>query len=254
VELQQVSFRYQPGAPPAVNDVSLQIAAGQFVAIVGRSGSGKSTLAHLLTALYRPEGGRILFDGNDLQEMDLGSLRQQLGVVNQSFALFGATIRENICLADASLPLEEVERAARLACLHEEIVAMPLGYNTPLGDRGGALSGGQRQRVALARALIRRPKLLLLDEATSALDAETERQVQASLEGLRCTRVVIAHRLSSVRRADLIVVMDGGRLVASGNHHSLLQEGGLYADLVAAQLEEAPALPGGRRRSGTESA
>jgi ATP-binding cassette, subfamily B, bacterial len=243
VALEHVSFRYQPEAPLAVNDVSLRIHPGQFVAIVGRSGSGKTTLAHLLTALYRPAAGRILFDGTELGELDLGSLRQQLGVVNQSFALFGATIRENICLADASLPMADVERAARLACIHEEIAAMPLGYNTPLGDRGGALSGGQRQRVALARALIRRPKLLLLDEATSALDAETERRVQAALEGLACTRVVIAHRLSTVRRADLILVMDGGRLVASGTHQSLLSEGGVYAELVAAQLEEAGALP-----------
>jgi ABC-type bacteriocin/lantibiotic exporter with double-glycine peptidase domain len=210
------------------------------VAIVGKSGSGKTTLAHLLAGLHRPEAGRIAFDGLDAAGLDLASVRRQLGVVNQSFALFGATVRDNIALSDGALPLAAVERAARLACIHEEIAAMPLGYHTPLGDRGTALSGGQRQRVALARALVRQPRILLLDEATSALDAATEQRVQESLEQLACTRVVIAHRLSTVRRADLILVMEAGVLVQAGDHQTLLAREGPYARLVAAQLEGGP--------------
>jgi ATP-binding cassette subfamily B protein len=158
-------------------------------------------------------------------------------VVNQNLGLFGLSIRDNISLADPGLPLADVERAARLAAIHDDIAALPLGYNTPLSDRGGAISGGQRQRLALARALVRRPAVLLLDEATSALDAATERQVQQSLDGLACTRLVIAHRLSTIRRADLILVMDGGRIVESGDHQTLLANGGAYASLIAAQLE-----------------
>ncbi len=166
-------------------------------------------------------------------------MRRQFGVVNQNLALFGLSIRDNISLADPGLPLEAVERAARLAAIHDDIAAMPLGYNTPLSDRGGAISGGQRQRLALARALVRRPAVLLLDEATSALDAATERQVQQSLDGLACTRVVIAHRLSTVKRADVILVMDQGRIVESGDHQTLLARGGAYTALIAAQLEAA---------------
>jgi len=240
IRLDQVSFRYHPQAPLALDGVSVEIRPGQFVAIVGKSGSGKTTLAHLLAGLHRPEAGRIAFDGLDAAGLDLASVRRQLGVVNQSFALFGATVRDNIALSDGALPLAAVERAARLACIHEEIAAMPLGYHTPLGDRGTALSGGQRQRVALARALVRQPRILLLDEATSALDAATEQRVQESLEQLACTRVVIAHRLSTVRRADLILVMEAGVLVEAGDHQTLLAREGPYARLVAAQLEGGP--------------
>jgi ATP-binding cassette, subfamily B, bacterial len=252
IRLEDVTFRYHPQAAPAVVEVSAEIRPGQFVAVVGPSGSGKTTLAHLLTGLYRPQAGRVLFDGRDAATLDLGELRRQLGVVNQSFALFGTTIRENIALADPALPLAEVERAARLACLHEEIAALPLGYNTPLLDRGTALSGGQRQRVALARALVRQPRILLLDEATSALDAATERQVQGALQTLDCTRVVIAHRLSTVRAADLILVMEEGALVEAGDHQTLLDQGGAYARLVAAQLETSEERPGEMVRPGPQ--
>ena len=244
IRLERVSFRYQPGGPLVLSDVSLDIAPGQFVAIVGRSGSGKTTLANVILGLHPPESGRVLFDGLDLRAVDLRSVRQQLGVVNQSFGLFGLSIRENLTLIDPSLPLAAVERAARLACVHDDILDLPLGYETPLGDRGTSLSGGQRQRLALARALVRQPAVLLLDEATSALDAETEHQVQASLAGLACTRIVIAHRLSTVKRADVILVVEagagGGTIVESGSHASLLAAGGAYARLVAAQLEEDP--------------
>jgi ABC-type bacteriocin/lantibiotic exporter with double-glycine peptidase domain len=238
IELQRVSFRYDRRAPLAVREVDLRIEPGQWVAIVGRSGSGKTTLANLVLGLCPPGEGRVLFDGVDLQDLDLGSVRQQIGVVNQNVALFGSTIRENIALFDPGASLAEVEAAARLACIHEEIAALPMGYDTLLLDRGSAISGGQRQRLALARALLRRPAILLLDEATSALDTVTEEQVHRSLHSQRCTRLVIAHRLSTIRDADLILVMDQGRVVDSGAHQQLLARNGIYSNLVRAQLAD----------------
>jgi ABC-type bacteriocin/lantibiotic exporter with double-glycine peptidase domain len=237
IALDHVSFRYTADGPLVVDDVSLEIRPRQVVAIVGRSGAGKSTLANLILGLYRPSSGRILFDQFDLAGLDLRSVRQQFGIVNQNVSLFASTVRDNISLADPSMSLESVQKAARRACIHDDVEAMPLGYSTLLGDRGSSLSGGQRQRLALARALVREPAVLLLDEATSALDAATERKVQQSLDLLECTRVIIAHRLSTVRRADLILVMEKGRLVEVGDHATLVARGGHYAALVASQLE-----------------
>lgn len=239
IELEHVSFRYSAQGPLVVQDVSVRVEPGQFVAIVGRSGAGKSTLASLLLGLYLPSSGRVLFDGADLSELDLHSVRGQLGVVPQEPAFFGSTVRGNIALADPSSALEPVIEAARRAQIHDEVMAMPMGYDTPLVDRGASLSGGQRQRLALARALLRNPAVLLLDEATSHLDAITERGVQEALAALNCTRIVIAHRLSTVADADLILVMDDGRLVESGRHEELLLRGGVYSELVRAQVEKA---------------
>jgi ATP-binding cassette, subfamily B, bacterial len=236
VEVENVSFRYGQHGRPVLDGVSLRIEPGQFVAIVGASGSGKTTLANLIVGLYRPASGRVLFDGNDLTELNLRSVRRQVGIVNQRLNLFGATIRENISLSDPSMSLEEVVQAAKLAHIHEDIEKMPLKYNTTLMEGGSSVSGGQKQRLALARALASRPAILLLDEATSALDAVTEGKVQASLAAQRCTRIVIAHRLSTVRSADVIVVMDSGRIVESGSHEDLLSRQGAYARLVAAQM------------------
>jgi ABC-type bacteriocin/lantibiotic exporter with double-glycine peptidase domain len=236
ITLERVTFRYNPSTPDVVREVSIAIEPGQMVAIVGHSGSGKSTLASLLLGLYSPSEGRILYDGRDLMQLDVRAVRRQLGIVNQRAYLFGGSVRSNIALAEPEIASADVERAARLAHIHDEIMAMPMGYDSVLLDGGASLSGGQRQRVAIARALVHRPAILLLDEATSALDAVTEQTVQRNLAALSCTRVVIAHRLSTIQKADLILVMREGRLVEQGTHATLLAAAGEYALLVAAQM------------------
>jgi ATP-binding cassette, subfamily B, bacterial len=236
ITLDRVSFRYGTQAPLVVRDVSIRIEPGQMVALVGRSGSGKSTLANLLLGLYLPTAGRVLFDDEDMAELDVRAVRSQIGIVTQQPYLFATTLRANIALSDPTLPLDAVIDASRRARIHDEIAAMPMRYESLLTDRGATLSGGQRQRVAIARALVRKPAILLLDEATSALDAVTEAEVQAELDALRCTRIVIAHRLSTIAKADVILVMDEGRVVEHGRHDDLLRAGGFYARLVAAQV------------------
>lgn len=236
ITLEDVSFRYTPMRPFAVRAVSLEIEPGSFVALVGSSGAGKSTLAMLLTGLYRPTSGRVLYDGMDLEGLELASLRRQLGIVLQQPYLFSESIRNNIALGDEGLPLHRIVEAAKKAHIHDFVQTLPLGYDSTLSDGGASLSGGQRQRLALARALVRRPSILLLDEATSHLDAESEREVLEELERLRATRLVIAHRLSTVVRADKILVMENGEIVEHGRHDELLARQGRYAELVRAQL------------------
>jgi len=238
ITLRRVSFRYGPLAPHVVDDVSVDIQPGQFVAVVGCSGAGKSTLASLFLGLHRPSAGQILYDGVDMNELDLRGLRQQVGVVIQQHSLFAMSIRDNIALADPTLPLEAIIEAARMTEIHDEIMAMPLGYQTMLVDRGASVSGGQRQRIALARAVVRRPAILLLDEATSALDTLTEQRIQRALAALRCTRIVVAHRLSTIVGADLILVMDQGKIVEAGRHDQLLRQGGLYQRLVTSRTRD----------------
>jgi ATP-binding cassette subfamily B protein len=235
VALEGVSFRYSPVARRAVRDATVEIAPGEFVAIVGRTGCGKSTLAGLLIGLLRPTEGRVLYDNADLRELDVRELRRQVGVVTQHAYLFAGTIRSNIALGDPSLPASAITEAAKLASIHDDILAMPMGYDTPLADAGGLLSGGQRQRVALARALAAKPRLLLLDEATSALDPLTEKAVYGCLASLGCTRIVIAHRLSTIAAASQVLVMEDGRIVERGRHAELVGRDSLYRRMVQAQ-------------------
>ncbi len=238
IELREISFGYSANSSSAgVQGVSVKIEPGQKVAIVGPSGAGKSTLAKLLLGLYRPSSGKILFDGVDISGYDLRSVRRQCGIVTQRSHLFSGTIRENISLNDPGIPLNAVIEASKLACLHRDVTGMPMGYETVLADGGSSISGGQRQRVALARALVNRPSVVLLDEATSELDAVTEAEAHRNLSGLNCTRIVIAHRLSTITDADLILVMNNGKLVEQGTHRELLENAGQYARLIAAQVD-----------------
>ncbi len=234
VTLKNVSFKYGEQAPLVVQDVSLDITPGMSVALVGPSGSGKSTLLNLLAGLYKPISGDVQYDGRGLHEMDLRAIRQQIGIVPQHPFIFGGTLRENVALTAPGATLDRISAACKTSCLHDDIAEMPMGYDTVVSDGGGSLSGGQRQRIAIARAVIRNPGLMLLDEATSALDNSTEKNVIQHLERQRCTRITVAHRLSTVRNSDLIVVMDKGRIVEQGTHDQLLVKGGLYTKLVQA--------------------
>ena len=237
LELSGVSFSYDPHGPLVLDDVSFAVEPGQKVALVGRTGSSKSTLALLLLGLYQPTGGTIRYDGTPLADLGVHGVRRQFGVVLQEPFLFSGSIRANISLNDPSMPLDQVIEAAVLAGVHDEIERMPMRYDTLLGEGGSGMSGGQRQRLALARALAVTPTFLLLDEATSHLDMATEAVVDANLSALACTRIVIAHRLSTVQNADQILVLDQGRIVECGRHEELLEIGGHYAGLVRTQLE-----------------
>ncbi|MCC7183408.1 MAG: type I secretion system permease/ATPase [Rhodocyclaceae bacterium] len=234
IEFDQVSFRYRPDGPEVLRGINLTIDPGQVIGVVGRSGSGKSTLARLVQRLYVPERGRVLVDGMDLALADASSLRRQIGVVLQENVLFNRSIRENIALADPGAPLEAVMEAAKLAGAHEFILELPEGYDNLVGEHGSTLSGGQRQRIAIARALITQPRILIFDEATSALDYESERIIQQNMKAI-CkgrTVIVIAHRLSAVRSADRILVLDRGQVVEQGTHAELLaHEVGHYSRL-----------------------
>jgi ABC-type bacteriocin/lantibiotic exporter with double-glycine peptidase domain len=236
ITLADVSFRYSGDGPDALSGISLTVAPGEKIAIVGGSGSGKSTLARLILGLYDPTGGEISYGSTPLTDIDLGHLRRQCGVVTQDADIFSGSVLTNIALAKPEAPLDDVVAAARLAAIHDDVMRMPMGYETILGEGGSGLSGGQRQRIALARAVVHRPRVLVLDEATSHLDATTEAVVHENLSGLDCTRIVIAHRLSTVLDADRILVLDHGRIVEEGDHDHLVARGGAYAELVGQQL------------------
>jgi ATP-binding cassette subfamily B protein len=236
ISLDGVTFRYGEAARAAVSDVSVACPAGSKIALVGRTGSGKSTLAKLMLGLYRPTEGSVAFDGTPLDELDLRLLRRQCGVVMQESRVFSGTLYDNIAFATPEATEGDVVRAAVMAEIHDEIVAMPMGYATTLSEGGGGLSGGQQQRLAIARAVLGRPRILMFDEATSQLDAATEHAIHRNVRALGCTMIVIAHRLSTVRDADLILVLEDGVVAEAGRHLELLARGGCYAKLVAAQL------------------
>ena len=237
VRLAQVDFQYDAQAPLVLKEITLNIRAGQKVAIVGRTGSGKSTLGHLLLGLYLPTRGEIYYDDLPLSTLNYQAVRSQFGVVIQNSSLFSGSIRENVVLGNPSIGMEQVVQATQAAEIHDEILAMPMGYETYVAEEGTVLSGGQRQRLALARALVHTPTLLLLDEATSALDVTTERAIERNLRRLPCTQILIAHRLSTVRNADLILVLEQGTIMERGSHEELLRAQGYYARLIRDQLE-----------------
>ena len=241
IRFEDVSMTYRGASRPALAGVSLDIAPGETVALVGPSGSGKSTLIHLLPRFYHPESGRISLDGHDLETLTLESLRRQVALVSQSVVLFNDTVAANIAYGRPQVARAEIERAAEAAHATEFIRGLPQGFDTPIGENGAKLSGGQRQRIAIARALLKDAPVLLLDEATSALDTESERAVQAALEELMRgrTTIVIAHRLSTIEKADRIVVLSQGRVAESGSHRDLLERGGLYAGLHRLQFATA---------------
>jgi ATP-binding cassette, subfamily B, bacterial HlyB/CyaB len=233
IAFERVTFRYRIDGPEVLHDVSFSVPAGQIVGVVGPSGSGKSTLAKLVQRLYVPESGRILVDGVDLAMVDTAWLRRQIGVVLQDNVLFNRTVRDNIALADPAMPLDRVITAAMLAGAHDFILEMPEGYDTVIGERGSSVSGGQRQRIAIARALVTDPRILIFDEATSALDYASERIIHQNMQEIARGRTVliIAHRLSTVRRADRIITIERGRVVEDGSHDELVRTGGRYANL-----------------------
>ena len=241
VELSHISFRYDEDSPYILNDLSLKIKPGEYVAIVGRTGCGKSTLMRLLLGFEKPEKGAIYYDGKDIESLDLGSLRRKIGTVMQQSGLFQGDIYSNIVLTAPGLSIDEAWDAAEKAGIADDIRAMPMGMYTMVSEGGGGISGGQKQRLMIARAIAPKPKLLFFDEATSALDNKTQRQVSEALDAMGCTRVVIAHRLSTIRHCDRILVLDGGTIVEDGSYDELIEKGGFFADLVARQRVDAEA-------------
>jgi len=238
VKFDNVTFRYFNSGEPVLKDVSMDVEAGETVALLGATGSGKSTIINLLPRFYDPSSGSITIDGYDLRDIKIESLRTQIGIVLQETTLFAGTIRENIAFGKPDASFEDIEAAAKAAAAHNEIIAFPEGYETPVGERGTTLSGGQRQRIAIARALLLDPRILILDDSTSSVDLMTEAEIQQALDKLMMGRTsfVIAQRISTVINADQILVLDKGQIVASGNHEELLEDSEIYAEIYSSQL------------------
>ena len=254
LSLQNVSYTYPRAPKPVLKEVSLEVPPGTMVALVGPSGAGKSTLCNLIARFYDPQAGRILYNGVDLRDIDVQSYRSLLGIVEQDTFLFDGTIAQNIAYGRRDATIEQIQHAAMQANAHNFILQLPKGYDTPIGERGVKLSGGQRQRLTIARAILADPRILILDEATSSLDTESERLIQASLQTLMQGRTsfVIAHRLSTIIHADLIIVIEDGRIVEQGKHDQLMARSGRYQQMVTLQTQPPP--PHQQVESSTSSA
>ena len=240
IEMSHISFRYSESMPLVLDDLSLKIHPGQYVAIVGKTGCGKSTLVRLLMGFESPQKGAIYYDGKNINALDLKSLRKKLGVVMQNGKLFQGDIFSNITISAPWLTLDQAWEAAELADIADDIRAMPMGMHTIISEGSGGISGGQKQRLMIARAIAPNPKILIFDEATSALDNITQKKVSQALDGLKCTRIVIAHRLSTIRHCDRIIVLDGGKIVEDGSYDELLARGGMFTELVSRQRVDIP--------------
>ena len=240
IEFLNVSFHYNQQIVPTLEDIHLTVEPNQLIALIGPTGSGKTSLVNLIPRFYDVSQGKVMVDGIDVRQADLVSLRRQIGIVLQTSLLFSTTIAENIAYGNPQAEFEQIVAAAQAAQAHDFIQQLPEGYQTVVGERGVTLSGGQRQRVAIARALLMQPRILILDDSTSSVDTETERLIQQALDELMKGRTtfVIAHRLSTVRRADLILVMDGGRIAQRGTHLELLAQGGMYREIYELQLRD----------------
>jgi ATP-binding cassette subfamily B protein len=233
-----VTFKYFSSSEPVLQHVSFKATPGQTIALLGSTGSGKTTIINLLPRFYDVSEGAVLIDGHDIRDVTIDSLRSQIGIVLQETNLFSGTIRDNIAFGRPDAPLENVIAAAQAAAAHDFITSFPQGYDTPVGERGATLSGGQKQRIAIARALLLNPQLLILDDSTSAVDLKTEAQIQSALDNLMRGRTsfVIAQRISTVRSADQILVLDKGQVVASGTHRELMESSPIYAEIYNSQL------------------
>jgi ABC-type bacteriocin/lantibiotic exporter with double-glycine peptidase domain len=235
IELSNVSFRYSEGTPLIIDNLSLKIRPGQYVAIVGKTGCGKSTLLRILLGFEKPQRGAVYYDGKDLESLDLKSLRRRIGVVMQNGKLFQGDIFSNITISAPWLTMDEAWEAAEMSGVAEDIRAMPMGMHTVISEGTGGISGGQRQRLMIARAIAPKPKVLMLDEATSALDNITQKTVSESLNKLKCTRIVIAHRLSTIKGCDRVIMLEGGNVAEDGTYDELIAAGGKFAELVERQ-------------------
>ena len=240
IELNNVTFRYQEDMPAVLDDLSLKIRPGQYVAVVGKTGCGKSTLMRIMLGFETPQKGAVYYDGKDLKKIDLKSLRRRIGAVMQNGKMFTGDIFSNITISAPWLTLDDAWEAAEKAGMADDIRAMPMGMYTLISEGQGGISGGQRQRLLIARAIAPKPKILIFDEATSALDNQTQKQVSEALDAMKCTRIVIAHRLSTIRHCDRILVLDHGKIIEDGNYEELIEKNGFFAELVARQRLDLP--------------